>query len=302
MLANASLIFHYSSLCGKAFATSTMRNAHEKTHNRNSEVQKYLSRDVNGTVCYRCPNCNDIFDTSDHLKNHIEKNCYRPRKKRTYKYPCRYCGKQFVTKILAAKHYSDDHDVIISNPQKFCFECNAEVEDYVNHIRFHTCQFKCNYCGTKFLTEETCRQHEISKHSVPEDRPFHCNFESCNASFKTEHHLKSHINSIHDHNERLFRCEICNSKFATKSLLTAHLRTHDKDSAIFSCKICGKSFKKLATLKNHSVALHQTDEIYECGIDECQLRYKFLQDLKIHRQNTHGMNLNIQKYFHEGDE
>lgn len=265
-------------------------------------MQKYISKDANGTICYKCPNCNDSFDTSDRLKNHIDKNCYRPRKKRIYKYPCSHCGKQFITKILAAKHYIDEHNVIISNPQKFCFECNIEVEDYVNHIRMHTCQFRCSYCGTKFLTEDTCRQHEVSKHSVPENRPYSCTYESCNASFKNEHHLKSHVMSMHDQVERQYTCEICSNKFTSKPLLTAHLRTHDKSGAIFTCKICGRAFKKLSTLKNHSIALHQTDAIYECDVDQCGERFKFLQDLKIHRQNTHGLNLNIQRYFHETDE
>lgn len=285
-------------ICSKAFSTSSIRKSHEKTHQKNVDMEKYLCYYENGISTYSCPKCNENFQHSSHLKSHMEKNCYQPRKKRAYKYNCKFCDKQYVTKIKAAAHYFQTHKVKIENPQKFCFECNVEVEDYVNHIRIHTCQFSCRYCGSKFLTEETCQNHEISKHpdEKPESRPFKCQY--CDTSFKSEHHLKSHTNSYHvEIIEKEYACDMCGSRFTMRALLNAHLRTHDKNSMIFECCVCPKRFKKLSNLKTHSIAVHQTEDIYNCGIESCQERFKLLKDLKLHRQLEHNMNFNVQKYF-----
>jgi uncharacterized Zn-finger protein len=231
----------------------------------------------------------------------MSRNCYRPPKKRIYKYPCTICHKQFPTKIQAAQHLLSAHDIEIKNPMKYCFECCAEFEDYTNHIRIHTCQFSCKFCGMKFLTEERCVQHEVQKHENEdaEDRPHQCPILNCKTSFKTPHHLKSHISALHKEPERLFVCDICNNRFSSKPLLTAHARTHSKNCAIFDCKLCGKSFRKLTALKIHSQTVHKVEEIYFCNAVDCHERFKFLSDLKLHKQQAHNMNINVQKYFHD---
>lgn len=289
---------HSCSICNRKFASASLRNTHQKTHERNVELQKYLTTQGERSF-YQCPNCPDAqFHKSDQLKNHMEKNCYRPPKKRVYSYCCKFCPHlKFNTKILAAQHSLEFHNLRIKNLKKFCFECNDEFEDYTNHIRIHTCLFSCKYCSMKFLTANKCRSHEVSKHeNEEEDRPFGC--EKCSATFKSQHHLKSHLIAVHrsGKHKRNFSCELCGDKFFAKAILNAHLRTHDSDS-IFVCKFCDKKFKKLSNLKIHSISIHQTDAIYMCN--DCPRRFKYLQDLKSHCQKEHGINLNIQKYFHK---
>jgi uncharacterized Zn-finger protein len=249
---------------------------------------------------YQCPNCDEgNFEQSDQLKNHMEKNCYCPPKKRLYSYGCKFCARlKFNTKILAAEHYQEVHNLIIKNVKKFCFECNEEFEDYSNHIREHTCFYSCKFCSMKFLTEDKCKSHEMKHENEEAERPFACMEEDCCATFKSPHHLKSHMTAIHKSGEieRKFSCEICGDRFLSKALLNAHLRTHESES-IFICKFCDKKFKKLSNLKIHSITIHHTDAIYVCT--DCSSRFKFLHDLKTHSHQEHGKNLNIQKYFHE---
>lgn len=255
---------------------------------------------VDGRPRYTCPNCGKDFEFSFILKKHIDGKCLAYEKKRKYRYPCAYCDRQFVTKTAASKHLDELHEVKIACIEKWCFECNAEFEDYVNHVRMHSCNFACRYCGAKFLTEEKAMNHQIEKHSheTDDDRQFKCPEDDCELSFKNINHLKSHQQSIHCLAKKEYQCDLCAKTFAQRSLLNAHARTH-MNLAMFPCNFagCERRFKKLNNLKEHSQREHGDSSIYLCGIDSCEVRFKMLQELKVHRLEQHQCAFNIQKYF-----
>lgn len=231
----------------------------------------------------------------------MENNCRLAEKKRVYRYPCAECSKTFITKIQAAQHMLDVHKVEIRSVDKFCFECNEEFEDYVNHVRVHSCNFACSFCGAKFLTQEKVQRHEKSRHSgeTIEDRPFKCMEKLCGLSFKNINHLRSHQQAIHIQQEREFVCSHCDKKFALRALLTAHARSHMKDFAMFPCNFvgCYRRFKKLNNLKEHCWKEHNNWDIYLCNFEACDSRFKMLKELKQHREHEHGLAFNIHKYF-----
>lgn len=300
---NHEIYFYISNskICGKAFSTSTLRNDHEKTHSRNIDMQKYLEI-IDGSPRYSCPKCATHYETSTSLKKHVENHCRLTEKRRIYRYPCTDCSKNFITKIQAAKHKLNIHQFEVQNIDRFCFECNEEFEDYVNHVRIHSCNFSCRFCGSKFLTQDKLLKHEENKHSTEssDDRPFKCLEQNCGISFKNINHLKSHQQAIHFQQEREFVCEHCNKKFALRALLTAHARSHVKDFAMFPCNFdeCQRRFKKLFNLKKHCSSEHGSSEIYLCNYeDACDARFNMLNELKSHRHDVHGMNFNIHKYF-----
>lgn len=281
----------------------SLRKEHEKSHKQIVDLQ-VCQQVVEGITTYSCPKCAASFDTRSLLKRHMEKNCWLGDKRRVYRYSCPFheCSKNFQTKILAASHMLKKHQVSIQNIDKFCFECNKEFEDYVNHARIHSCNFSCSFCGAKFLTQEKASKHEESRHAneTASDRPFKCSTEGCEVSFKTINHLKSHQQAIHMTQEREFACDHCSKKFASRALLTAHTRSHRKDFAMFPCNFddCQRRFKKLNNLKEHNLKEHGCSEIYLCNFeDDCGSRFKMLHDLRLHRLKEHGVNFNIHKYF-----
>ena len=188
----------------------------------------------------------------------------------------------------------------IGSIDKWCFECNSEFDDYVNHVRMHSCNFSCSFCGAKFLTEERAMNHQLEKHAneTEDDRRFKCVEEGCGLAFKSLNHLRSHQMSLHTLQIRHFQCEECSKSFSIKSLLTAHLRTHS-DIGIFNCNFpgCTRRFKKLTNLKEHAIRDHDDVNIYLCISEGCNNRYKMLNDLKVHCQESHNQVINIQKYF-----
>ncbi|CRL02290.1 CLUMA_CG015301, isoform A [Clunio marinus] len=286
-------------MCSKRFSTLSLKREHEKRHKQNFEFEKY-SEQLNGFSQYNCPNCTLSYENSSSLRKHMQKDCQANEKKRIYRYPCKKCSKTFFTKISAAKHMKVEHQIVIKNTEKFCFLCNEEFEDYVNHVRLHSCNFSCQFCGSKFLTQEKALNHEKLKHSdeTIADRPFKCPENDCTLSFKNPNHLKSHQLAIHNNtHDREFQCNECNKKFTLRYLLTAHLRSHNKNFAMFPCNIqqCNRRFKKLNNLKIHALKFHGIPEIYLCK--ECDQRFMMLKDLKYHLEDEHNQTCNIQKYF-----
>jgi uncharacterized Zn-finger protein len=284
-----------STYCHKGFRSPYTRKEHEKTHLSNPELECFLV-DIDGRPRYVCPKCSTHFEYSFILKKHIDGNCMSYEKKRKYRYPCPRCERQFSTKISAATHVSEAHNV-----EKWCFECNSEFDDYVNHVRQHSCNYACEFCGAKFLTADKAMAHQFEKHSTETvaDRRFKCTEEGCGLAFKNINHLRSHQQSIHTQSIRYFQCELCPKSFTQKPLLNAHVRSHS-EVGIFACNIpgCTRRFKKLTNLKDHSLRDHNEPNVYLCKYEEnCNQRFKMLNELKAHCQDDHKSSINIQKYF-----
>ena len=234
----------------------------------------------------------------------MEQNCRDLNKKRTYRYPCPECRKLsltklFVTKLQAADHLKREHQIVIKNVKNFCFECNKEVDDHLNHVmRVHSCNFACTFCGARFLTEDKALHHEETKHfgETADHRPFRCHETNCGYSFKSIQHLKSHHRALHAEKEEEFKCPHCPKIFSRKMHLQVHTRQHFSS---FACNFedCARVFKKLNNLKEHMERDHGISEIYLCNLNGCTERFKKLVGLKLHREGDHLVAFNVQKYF-----
>ena len=64
--------------------------------------------------------------------------------------------------------------------------------------------------------------------------------------------------------EKPFSCDKCDKKFATKSLLTTHIRSHTGDKP-YSCGVCAKSFSSSTNLSQHEV-VHTGLKSFPCDI------------------------------------
>lgn len=243
--------------------------------------------------------CEELQDSIDVDKSSAE------RKKRTYRYPCTLCTtperkRSFVTKLQAAQHLLDKHDIEIRNVKNFCFICSAEFDDYINHVRIHSCKYTCSFCGSKFLTESKLEHHMEVKHAGESeaDRPFKCEEKDCGFFFKKVSHLKSHQLSHHfQMNSEEFKCEHCDKTFGRQLHLRVHARLHNHS---FECNYleCTRVFKKLSSLKEHYLKEHGVSDIYMCNYDGCDDRFQMLVQLKQHREAKHSREpVNVPQYY-----
>jgi hypothetical protein len=185
------------------------------------------------------------------------------RRKYSYKCPVTSCDKKYPTRKATARHLNVQHEIYIENLENFCFECNAEVDDYMSHVkREHSCHFECQICSRRFLTEEKLNEHKEKFHSDGNEKRIH-KCDECEASFKSENHLKQHKGFRHGKVDDLkFSCDYCNRKYAFKYVLNQHMKLHVGRSS-FDCDLCNNEvkFRRLNSLKQHFTSVHGTDEV-----------------------------------------
>lgn len=278
------------------------------------EHETIHQKEVTGTIL-ECPKCKQQFERRGKIyEKHIE-NCNSKvavERRRSYRYPCSQCVRKFVTKLAAADHLLEVHQVRIANVEKYCFECRMEVEDALIHARSHGCEFQCrvvrfnlsyliscshyiflsSQCGLYFNTKRKLEKH-LPRHEQDEDRPFTC--DACPQRFKSNNHLLSHKKAVHaTEDEKMFACSLCERRFAVRHMLNSHVRHKHSDVKRYNCAFCGMKFKKLETMKNHCRMKHGEENAYPCNA--CPEKLKTLNELRRHQQETHGGSFNVQKF------
>lgn len=122
-----------------------------------------------------------------------------------------------------------------------------------------------------------------------DDRPYQC--EICKASFKRNHQMKLHKQTVHS-DLRLYHCELCEKSFKRRDKLTCHYRTHS-DEHPFMCTECGSVFKWKHHLKRHRDNVHadKASQIkarrFPCSV--CGNCFKWRHHLKRHLRNVHRL-------------
>ena len=106
----------------------------------------------------------------------------------------------------------------------FCLQPIVICDDHTSCSKRHTSDeekpFKCKECDKRFLKESLLKSH-AKVHS--DEKPFVCQYDSCNFRTKMLCSLKVHIRGVHE-KERPYKCQNCNSAYLNISHLKRHLK------------------------------------------------------------------------------
>ncbi|XP_047542896.1 zinc finger protein 808-like [Vanessa atalanta] len=256
---------------------------------------------------HACDVCSVRFATTNSLVSH--------RQRHYTLYKCVLC-KYEATLLKAAvnhcviKHDKDEQGLI------HCAQCSVTVEtadDLAAHMNTNH-MLKCNQCGEKFKGKHTLRTHYIRIHSS--NRAFTCDV--CTKTFKTKSRLESHITSHNNtlakklaycsickvqykniyvyrnhlknsanHSERLYHCEDCNKRFASKVYWQKHCDFYHLQKSAFKCDLCNKLFMSDWRLKNHKQKHHGLSRSRDHICNICGKKFYTLSTLRGH-QLTHS--------------
>ncbi|MGH0167392.1 UNVERIFIED_CONTAM: hypothetical protein FKN15_068078 [Acipenser sinensis] len=264
-------------------------------------------------VLYHCSqvDCNETFDTKHKLKIHLLSHT---EDQRPFKCTVEGCGWSFTTSYKLKRHLQS-HDKVrpFACEWENCGRKFTTVYNLKAHIKAHEQEntFVCGVCSERFRTVTKLNIHQRT-HFEPE-RPFKCEFPSCEKTFITFSALFSHNRAhfretdqfscsypacdkrydkacrlkIHMRShtgERPFVCDFegCGWTFTSMSKLLRHKRKHDDDRR-FTCKEegCGKSFTRAEHLKGHSIT-HLGTKPFECSVEGCFAKFSARSSLYIH--------------------
>ncbi|KFB39030.1 hypothetical protein ZHAS_00006740 [Anopheles sinensis] len=250
----------------------------------------------------QCTICRQKFASHRHLMLHEE-----DRKKMSYLYECRLCGKLFLKKNLLLKHIQKevrppnekhaDTDGIADSTENAVGQKPSASSSTVS-VKCFCCCFR--RCKDEFATEEALLEHACETHTgrrkenenklsqtlevVTEERV--CPI--CMLLFESAEKLKQH-RSYKMHAEKQ-SCYICGRTFMRKSGLREHMeREHLDLPPRYACEICGKNFITRSTL-NHHQKVHGPFESCPCDAEDCDLVFRDEHLMRRHYRNVHAEN------------
>lgn len=196
-------------------------------------------------------------------------------------YTCSVCNKVFDRPYRLTRHLQI-HDP--NRPRVTCQVCDrsfTRLDTLENHIKsMHSDErpYRCQYssCEKSFATQSALINH-LKVHT--DGKPYKCL--ECDSSFTLLLEYKQHVRQAHANTENL-RCSDCYRVFSD----TENLERHRAVEHRLECEICGKSFARLAYLQLH-VQVHSGERIYNCkfcsqGFDS---EYAYKQHMKTHPEN-----------------
>jgi general transcription factor IIIA len=96
-------------------------------------------------------------------------------------------------------------------------------------------------------------------------KPFSCDFEGCDKSFKRKDQLMRHIRSHTGEKNHVCGKDGCGRAFITAAQLQRHINVHGSVHA-YVCDLCDESFHKKTQLRTHKSNSHGVAE-FQCS--EC---------------------------------
>ena len=194
----------------------------------NGEVQREISKEKN--MSFQCNICKKCVKSEKILKQHMRfQHTNDPSvilklkeiaAKKSQSLKCTICEKLFNTRQIK-NHFRVIHPEIPMGVK--CDICNKVFPD-VSHLNRHKKmvhedlrKFQCNICDFKTKLNETLKEH-IKKHA---DRWFDC--EDCGYRTKRERDLYKHTCK-----PKMFSCEICGAKSASREALRQHRKRKHK--------------------------------------------------------------------------
>ena len=160
-----------------------------------------------------------------------------------------------------------------------CLEIFDKMCFLSNHTRNeHQCLPKvaCT-CGRLLSTWDSLMAHR-RKHSASLNT-FNCDV--CESKFRTKTGLSIHIKFKHDKNLNVI-CTICNRVFKDAAILKSHMRTHlpDDEKFLYECEICNKKMVNKWSLNYHIRTIHNGEKNHCCHI--CSRGFRCKSNLRSH--------------------
>ncbi|KAG5668739.1 hypothetical protein PVAND_016666 [Polypedilum vanderplanki] len=185
--------------CGMKFNMKNTLQRHILTHfrNKNGKREKQEKREKGKekrTLCQYCSMWISFYNLKRHIRTSHSDN------KHIYKCDFEGCTKSF-TESQNLKDHKNSHYGLKPYICEFCSKTFERIASLRRHKYRHTDpeKYKCEICQECFVNNKTLSNHVQRQHNdVGNDaKPFACDFEGCNSTFKYENYLQNHKRDVH---------------------------------------------------------------------------------------------------------
>ena len=244
---------------------------------RNKEYK--IIEDENSRKIYQCMRCGKNFNYLQGIHQHFY-NVHREKN-----FNCKQCKKSFPHRFNLKSHLK----VCLDGQGTKCEKCDKSFLSRTN-LEVHrwncgkTKEFKCRICDTVFKSPYVVQVHFYQSHK---EKKFKC--ETCSETFAVKKRLKSHeekCGAKDGHNI----CNKCEKAFRTAKLLRTHtIQMHEEKK--FKCELCNKLFPFNSTLNYHKKNSHEglktktEGKMYQC--QQCEKRFGNINLIRQHTYHVH---------------
>ncbi|KAM7347411.1 uncharacterized protein ACRADG_006972 [Cochliomyia hominivorax] len=206
-----------------------------------------------------CNVCNSKMENFNQLKVHS-------RQEHNTDGYVKCCNRKYYKRCLLADHLNVHRD-----PNYFkCLECDKAFSckfSYVNHMKIHQMRetggigFTCDICNKIFLKQCDLKRHAV-KHLPEQEKIFQCEF--CEKKFASRHLRKQHQSITHSKKYVKF-CDICGRVFYNNIPFERHMAEHkgEPSPVIVRCEICDKEIANKYLLQQHIKMMHTKENQQE---------------------------------------
>ncbi|NXT21747.1 ZN142 protein, partial [Syrrhaptes paradoxus] len=253
---------HYSSV-EKNGLNRHMASMHEDISNFYSDV-------------YSCPVCEEKFQLSQALKEHLKTHKAEPKRLNCFQGGCDYCAedrKEFV------RHLKDAHGVKAVECKYYaCSLLFGTAEAMEAHRKTHYA-FHCQQCDFICSNKHIFRKHKKQGH--PGSEQLQCSF--CPYATFNPVEFHDHVGKMHA-NEKIHKCTECAFATAHKRVLIRHMLLHTGEKP-HKCELCDFTCRDVSYLSKHMLT-HSNDKNFMCT--ECGYITKWKHYLNVHMRKHTG--------------
>ncbi|NXO33263.1 ZN142 protein, partial [Locustella ochotensis] len=253
---------HYSSVEKNAL-NRHMASMHEDISNFYSDV-------------YSCPVCEEKFQLSQALKEHLKTHKAEPKRLSCFHGDCNYCAedrKEFV------RHLKDAHGIkAVECKYHACSLLFGTAEAMEAHRKTHYA-FHCQQCDFICSNKHVFRKHKKQGH--PGSEQLQCSF--CPYATFNPVEFHDHVGKMHA-NEKIHKCTECAFATAHKRVLIRHMLLHTGEKP-HKCELCDFTCRDVSYLSKHMLT-HSNDKNFMCT--ECGYITKWKHYLNVHMRKHTG--------------
>lgn len=239
--------------CDRSFPSVIQLQRHEKNCKAKQPpiTANCRWKRFDGRIFCKFGDCEADFDSVLDLWNHFQENHALPEE---FNFKCGTCQACFVHPEILKRHRQAGHT-------KGEASAAPKEDDDAN------CQYQCPQCTRRFKSRQHIEKHLEKCKGIPpaptlkpiwekqSDGRFTCAVEGCDSnkswtsSFSVWYHFNTQHASMSDEKYCVFKCDLCDDKFPTRSMLNRHKNHKHEELFRFQCSKCPKKLPSNKLLK-----------------------------------------------------